>query len=202
MQLVKGQCLWPAGLTWSHILVTPQDLFIYFFTILCALWCPILPSGRCREGIIWQGSLSKPCGQDQRAFAFKGTRYHGNCSPYLISRNAGWHVCRGGEGNSELWVWGSSAKLPKKDEEAGRKQGWPLTVIKWWILGYLPGICTCIISVSLTMAQLVWMESSNSWPHTWKEFCLPASTAVIPRDIANLPPRFLSDEFSVLLYFQ
>ena len=30
MQLVKGQCLWPAGLTWSHILVTPQDLFFFF----------------------------------------------------------------------------------------------------------------------------------------------------------------------------
>ena len=97
-------------------------IFFFFFTILYALWCPILPSGRCREGIIWHGSLSKPCGQDQRAFAFKGTRYHGNCSPHLISRNAGWHVCRGGEGNSELWVWGSSAKLPKKGGEAGRKK--------------------------------------------------------------------------------
>lgn len=111
---------------WAHLepypCYTSGFIYFFFFTILCALWCPILPSGRCREGIIWQGSLSKPCGQDQRAFAFKGTRYHGNCSPYLISRNAGWHVCRGGEGNSELWVWGSSAKLPKKDEEAGRKK--------------------------------------------------------------------------------
>ena len=31
MQLVKGQCLWPAGLTWSHILpVMPWEFFFFF----------------------------------------------------------------------------------------------------------------------------------------------------------------------------
>ena len=32
MQLVKGQCLWPAGLSWSHILpVMPWDFYFSFF---------------------------------------------------------------------------------------------------------------------------------------------------------------------------
>lgn len=135
----------------------------------------------------------------------RGTASHVAWRVFLLPMWSAKHSVRRKDRRGERKGRGDEGKegIRKKDEEAGRWQSWPLIIIKWWILGYMPGIHTCIISVSLTMAQLVQMESSYSWPHKWKEFCLPASTAVTARGIANLPPRFLSDEFSVLiLYFQ
>ena len=153
MQLVKGQCLWPAGLIWSHILpIMPWDFyFILFFSQSSML------SGVPSYHLVDAGKVSPGMGAWASLVA-KTTEPL--LLKELVTMETAVPISSLGMLDDmfvELWVWGSSVKLPKKDGEAGgKKEVWgelelSLCRENWGTLGpiFMPGMNIKIVSDQL-----------------------------------------------------
>ena len=102
----EGASVWPLAPLEPPPSQRPTGFLFWVAHNPLSLGCIILPSGNCKEGIIWHANLSKPRDQDHRSLGFeRNSCYHGNCSPHLISRTTGHNGEPGRE--SRVWVGGA-----------------------------------------------------------------------------------------------